>query len=195
VADALRAAGAIVEDVELPWTLDDIWRAARAHFAGIMGAGVAAIDEHHGEVLNDYTQAFARSMTSELSFYEGLELEGHLWAPLGQLFERFDALVCPTVAADGFEAGNAYLEGPFAVGDGTVRHHILMCMTVPFNLFSRCPVVAVPSGRARNGVPTGVQVVGRTYDDVTAFRVAAAVEATGAAAGVGWRSGDWRPSL
>jgi aspartyl-tRNA(Asn)/glutamyl-tRNA(Gln) amidotransferase subunit A len=134
-------------------------------------------------------------MTSELTFYQGLELEGELWAPLGRIFEQADAVVCPTMATEGFVAGNAYLEGPFAVGDGEVGHHILMAMTLPFNLFSRCPVVAVPSGRAANGVPTGVQVVGRTYDDVTAFRVAAAVEAATAAAGVGWQSPAWRPSF
>ncbi|MGE0139413.1 MAG: amidase, partial [Ilumatobacteraceae bacterium] len=59
VADALEAAGAEVEEVELPWTLEAIWHAAQAHFAGIMGAGVAAVDAQHGDVLNDYTRAFA----------------------------------------------------------------------------------------------------------------------------------------
>jgi aspartyl-tRNA(Asn)/glutamyl-tRNA(Gln) amidotransferase subunit A len=49
-------------------------------------------------------------------------------------------------------------------------------MTIAFNIASRCPVLSVPSGLARNGVPTGLSVVGRTYDDVTAFRVAAAHE-------------------
>ena len=49
-------------------------------------------------------------------------------------------------------------------------------MTVPFNIASRCPVMSVPSGRSRDGVPTGLSVVGRSYDDVTAFRVAAAHE-------------------
>ena len=34
----------------------------------------------------------------------------------------------------------------------------------------------VPSGFARNGVPTGLQIVARTFDDVTAFRVGAALE-------------------
>lgn len=189
VAASLAAAGAIVEEVELPWTTEQVWMAAQAHFAAIMGAGIAAVDAEHGDVLNDYTRAFARSMTSELTYYEGLELEGKLWKPLGMLFERFDAMVCPTMATDGFVAGDSYLEGPFVVGDGKVGHHILMAMTLPFNLFSRCPVVAVPSGLSANGVPTGVQVVGRTYDDVTAFRVAAAVEATG----VGFHDPTWRP--
>lgn len=191
VGESLAAAGASVDEVALPWTTDRIWRAAQAHFAGIMGSGVAAIEAAHGDVLNDYTRAFARSMTSELSYYEGLELEGELWAPLGELFDRYDALICPTMATDGFRAGDPYLEGPFAVGDGAVPHHILMAMTLPFNLFSRCPVVAVPSGKSANGVPTGVQVVGRTYDDVTAFRVAAAVEETG----VGFHDPAWRPII
>lgn len=45
-------------------------------------------------------------------------------------------------------------------------------MTYPFNIMSRCPVMSVPSHHAANGVPTGLQIVGRTYDDVSVFRAA-----------------------
>ena len=51
-------------------------------------------------------------------------------------------------------------------------------MTYPFNVMSRCPVISVPSGHAVGGVPTGLQIVGRTYDDVSVFRAAAAFERT-----------------
>jgi aspartyl-tRNA(Asn)/glutamyl-tRNA(Gln) amidotransferase subunit A len=37
-------------------------------------------------------------------------------------------------------------------------------------------VLNAPSGFADNGVPTGVQIVGRTFDDATTFRVGAALE-------------------
>ena len=37
-------------------------------------------------------------------------------------------------------------------------------------------MLGVPSGVASNGVPTGVQIVGRTFDDVSAFRIGAALE-------------------
>ena len=50
-------------------------------------------------------------------------------------------------------------------------------LTYPFNMMSRCPVMSVPSGRASNGVPTGIQIVGHTYDDVSVFRAASAYEA------------------
>jgi Asp-tRNA(Asn)/Glu-tRNA(Gln) amidotransferase A subunit family amidase len=46
-----------------------------------------------------------------------------------------------------------------------------------FNIMSRCPVLAVPSGFGTRGGPTGVQIAGRTYDDETVFRVGAALEA------------------
>ncbi len=49
-------------------------------------------------------------------------------------------------------------------------------LTPVFNIASRCPVLAVPSGFADNGAPTGIQIVGRTYDDVTVFRLGAALE-------------------
>jgi Asp-tRNA(Asn)/Glu-tRNA(Gln) amidotransferase A subunit family amidase len=46
-----------------------------------------------------------------------------------------------------------------------------------FNAAARHPVVTVPAGRDPQGVPIGVQVVARTYDDATAMRAAAALEA------------------
>ena len=190
-AAALVAAGAIVEEVALPWTVGQIWAAAQAHFATIMAAGIAAVDEAHGELLSDYTRAFAAETNAPgLGFYEGLELEGRLWEPLGQLFERADALLCPTMATSGYIAGQPYL-GSMEVGGSMVSHNILGAMTLPFNILSRCAVLSVPSGLAANGVPTGVQVVSRPYDDVTAFRVASALEANGA----GFGSQSWRPPM
>jgi Asp-tRNA(Asn)/Glu-tRNA(Gln) amidotransferase A subunit family amidase len=194
-AAALADAGVEIEEVTLPWPLDRLWEAAQAHFQTIMGAGITSIAERYGDHLSDYTLAFAASMTSSLSFYEGLELEGALYEPLGALFESFDALLCPTMAIDGFRAGHPYLEPSVAVGNGTVSTSIQAAMTWPFNIFSRCPVFSVPSGKAANGVPTGVQVVGRTHDELTAYRLAAALEHVLSSRGIGFASPQWRPTL
>jgi len=191
VAEALRHAGAAVEEVDLPWTMDRIWQAARAHFGAIFGPGIAEIEAEHGEVLNDYTRAFVASMNTATSFYDGLVEETALWDPLGRLFETVDVLLCPTIATTGLQAGNPYVDEKPIIDGHHVEHHIMAMMTLPFNLFSRCPVLAVPSGLAGNGVPTGVQVVGRTYEDASAFRVGAAIEA----AGFGFGAPDWRPPL
>ncbi|MEY4173777.1 MAG: hypothetical protein RI900_942, partial [Actinomycetota bacterium] len=163
VAASLAAEGAHVEEVTLPWRWERIWEMAEAHFRAIMAAGVAAIRNDHHELLNDYAVAFADSMQQQgMGFYEGLEHEGEMWEPLGQLFERFDVLVCPTMATEGYVAGEPYLGG-FEIAGQMLPHHILGAMTLPFNILSRCPVLSVPSGLGSNGVPTGVQVVARPY--------------------------------
>ena len=191
VAAALRAAGAQVDEVELPWTTERIWQAARAHFGTIFGPGIGGIEAEFGDQLNDYARAFVATMKTELTFYEGLVEETALWDPLGRLFEDIDVMLCPTIATTGLHAGNSYVDEQPVIDGQEVQHHIMAMMTLPFNLLSRCPVMSVPSGLAANGVPTGVQVVGRTYEDVSVFQVGAAIEA----AGFGFGSPAWRPPL
>jgi aspartyl-tRNA(Asn)/glutamyl-tRNA(Gln) amidotransferase subunit A len=176
-ADRLREAGATVEEVSLPWTLADINRAARIHFGMIFGPSVQEIFDQHGDQLTSYARRFILEGAEipKEDFVKGLALEARIYAPLGELLEDFDALICPTFAvpalAAEYDSGDA-----LEINGRRVTDWLDVLMTVPFNIASRCPVISVPSGRSRDGVPTGLSVVGRTYDDVTAFRVAAAHE-------------------
>ena len=177
---ALRDAGAVVEEVEIPWTLDEIMRVARAHFGAIFGAEIARLVDEAPDLVNDYVEAWSVEAqmfaASPGAFLRGLEGEQRLWEPMGRLFETFDALICPTWAVTGIPAGDSFLGTLFE--DGGPNDRQFTCyMTTPFNILSPCPVLAVPSGIApSNGVPTGIQIVARTYDDVTAFRIGAALE-------------------
>ncbi|MDI2126327.1 amidase [Yinghuangia seranimata] len=179
-AEALRAAGAIVEEVELGWTQETIKRASLAHFAGIMGADAGEAIAAAPDLVTGYLRMFAEDaarVAAETSFLDGLKLEGEIYAELGALLERFDALVCPTTAVPALKAGDEYTETKLVVEGVELASYMDMAMTIPFNICSRVPVLAVPSGFASNGVPTGVQIVGKTYDDATVFTVGAAVEA------------------
>jgi aspartyl-tRNA(Asn)/glutamyl-tRNA(Gln) amidotransferase subunit A len=177
-AGRLRDAGAVVEEVSIPWDIGTIARAARIHYGMIFGPSIRGIYEAHADELSSYTRRFYEEAAEigKDDFVEGLELEGRIYAPLGELLERFGALVCPTFSIPAFDA--EYDSGDPVEVNGRMHDDWLeVLMTVPFNIASRCPVLSVPSGVARSGVPTGLSVVGRTYDDVTAFRVAAAHEA------------------
>ena len=66
--------------------------------------------------------------------------------------------------------------GGMTVGARHLDHYWECHLTSPFNICNRCPVLAVPSGVAGDGVPTGLQIVGHPYDEATVFRVGAAVE-------------------
>ncbi len=176
-AGRLADAGATVEEVSLPWELAQINRAARIHYGMIFGPSVQELYEEHGDEFTSYARRLVEE-SSEIpksAFVEGLELEARIYAPLGAVLDGFDALICPTFAVPAlpaeYDPGDALEVNGKPTGDW-----LDVLMTVPFNIASRCPVISVPSGRSRDGVPTGLSIVGKTYDDVTAFRIAAAHE-------------------
>jgi aspartyl-tRNA(Asn)/glutamyl-tRNA(Gln) amidotransferase subunit A len=165
-AARLRDAGATVEEVSLPWELAMINRAARIHFGMIFGPSIQDLYNEHGDEFTSYARRFVAEGAEipKEDYVKGLELEARIYQPLGELLERYDALICPTFSV------------PALPAEYDSEDALDTLMTVPFNIASRCPVLSIPSGRSRDGVPTGLSVVGKTYDDVTVFRVAAAHE-------------------
>ncbi len=185
VAEALRAAGVMVDEVTLPWKRRDVMATAWAHFGGIMGPFITDVAEGDPERLAQfmpYTRAFAGAAAAAGDFGEGLVAEAEFYRPLGEIFESYDALVCPTVTRTTLAA-----EDPVDDADESFDH----LMTLPFNIVGRTPVLAVPSGIAPNGVPTSVQIVGRPYDDETVFRLGAGLESE---LGL-WNRPDWWPTI
>jgi Asp-tRNA(Asn)/Glu-tRNA(Gln) amidotransferase A subunit family amidase len=49
-------------------------------------------------------------------------------------------------------------------------------MTSMFNYVSQCPALSVPAGWSTEGLPVGLQIVGRRYRDDEVLRVGAALE-------------------
>lgn len=183
--EALRHAGAVVEEIDLPWTPDRVFDIACKHFGAVMGPFIENVG--HGdptklEQLMPYTRAFVDAASTGGDFVKGLEAESEFYRPLGEHLETFDALICPTTANTGMPAEAACTD---------TAEVFSQLMTLPFNIIGRTPVLAVPSGRAPNGVPTGVQIVGRTFDDATVFRIGAAAEAELSLT----TSADWWPTL
>jgi aspartyl-tRNA(Asn)/glutamyl-tRNA(Gln) amidotransferase subunit A len=193
-ADALRVAGAVVEEVELAWKREDILRAARTHYGAIFAPSVRMEAGDMFDSLMPYTRAFVHE--TEVAFHDtgflgGLVIEGQVYAELGALFERYDALICPTVSVTALTAGDDYTETGITVDGVELEGYFETLLTVPFNIANRCPVLAVPSGVASNGVPTGVQIVGPTYSDEVVFRVGAVLEQL-----MPWFDDpSWRPSI
>jgi len=178
-AEIFRAAGAVVEPVDLPWSRDQIMEIAYVHFGGIFGAEIGLGAKEYPDLITPYAAAMARRSLEAIersSFADGLRAEAAIYAPLGSLLERYEVLICPTVGTRGYVAGDDYADHGIEVGGEILEDYLAAAMTPPFNIASRCPVLAVPSGFGSNGVPTGIQIVGRTYDDVTVFRAGAAYE-------------------
>jgi amidase/aspartyl-tRNA(Asn)/glutamyl-tRNA(Gln) amidotransferase subunit A len=179
MAGLLREQGAVVEEVDLQLPQAEIMRAAAIHFHIGFAVDVAKHNLEHPDLVTEYAKDFPRWAAANAeggTLTEKLEIEGRLYLSLSKVFDSYDALICPTCGTRGFKAGDDYVGYGPEVGGRTLEFYLEALMTPPFNVFSRCPVLSVPSGFANNGVPTGIQIVGRTYDDVTPFRVGAACE-------------------
>lgn len=62
--------------------------------------------------------------------------------------------------------------------------------TYIFNMLSRCPTMSMPSGRARNGVASAIQIVACSYHDQRVFNAAPAYERLLILAHIPWIPGS-----
>ena len=173
MVSTLRALGATVDEVELPWSRE------------INEAGWLHWDVYSALMVGDRLGQFRERMEPDLvaSVERGRNVSGvdlkrtelvrtRLAETVAPVFARYDALVCPTSAKPAIAVGER--ESKFGHDDtnGRFCHYE---MTFPFNLLT-LPAISVPSGFADNGLPTGFQIVGRRHDDGTPLRIAQALE-------------------
>jgi len=138
-AERLREAGATVTEVALPWQREMINRAARIHFGMIFGPSVREIYAAHADELTSYARRFVAESDAvgKDEFVAGLELECRIYAPLGQLLDQFDALICPTFAIPALPA-EYDTDQPVQVNGQDSGDWLDVLMTLPFNIASRC---------------------------------------------------------
>ncbi len=177
-ADMFRAAGAAVEEVDLGWKRADVVAASRAHFGTIFGPWIGGYVKKHRRIMTDYAIAFAETAkrARKEDFLKGLEIETRLYLSLGAVLDKYRILLTPTLPLPATRAGESYVARKLRINGKPQDGIESWLMTICFNIMSRCPVISMPSGLAGNGVPTGLSIVGRTYDDVSVFRAAAAFE-------------------
>ena len=94
------------------------------------------------------------------------------WQHPRAFFEKYDLLVTPTVACPPFPIG---LDHPTEVAGKPVSPYGWIPFTYPFNLTGQ-PAASVPCGFTREGLPIGLQIVGRRFDDGAVLQAAAAFE-------------------
>jgi len=82
------------------------------------------------------------------------------------LFEKYDVIIGPSSATTAYKIGEK-LEDPLTLYANDI-------LTVPINL-AGVPAISVPCGFS-NGLPLGLQIIGKHYDEATLYKVAHAYE-------------------
>lgn len=179
VADALDRAGYAVEPAELAWDRRRINEIADAHF-GDHGAVDISLLAASSDDITDYARAFATRTTAaaqRLRPQQRHREAGKMYRDIASLFQRFDAILCPTVGITGLTAGDPYLTALPDVDGQRLESLSDINLTRPFNILNRLPAISVPSGHiAGSGLPLGVQIVGRPYDEQTVLALAESIE-------------------
>lgn len=98
----------------------------------------------------------------------GLRRRLRLQEDMAALFEQIDVLLLPTVAVPAFAAAGP----PPEVIDGV---EVNPAMSVPFTMLANLcwnPAISVPAGTNSEGLPVGLQVIGRRHRDEVPLRLA-----------------------
>lgn len=192
--DAFRHLGARLTEVDLGWTAEV--EASGLHWYNAMHFGRQTIWHRraNADLMTDYALGFAKMaerMTGIDDVHKPFEQAHRMYQTLGPVLDAHDVLICPTNNAASVKADHDPFDPDFTVAGRKADGEYGWVMTHPFNMLQNLPVISVPSGHAASGVPTGIQIVGRSFDDARVFRAALAYER---AAG-GWYTGKGRRPL
>lgn len=86
-------------------------------------------------------------------------------------FRHYDLLLCPTSPLAAYPHSLPEL----TIGGKTVAARHQLSTTLPWDL-TGSPAISIPFGQSSDGLPLGVQLVGRHFEDSTVLKVAMALE-------------------
>ncbi len=121
--------------------------------------------------------AVLSSESYDVYFMQAARVRRMIADSFNKAFEQCDMIICPS------SAGTAM---PLDSGLSPLEFYALDLFTVAMNL-AGVPACSVPCGLATNGLPLGIQVIGRRFDDMRVLQLAKHIET---AAGI-----DNRPTV
>lgn len=189
VAKAVRAfeeAGAHVEDVKVGITtpqreLSDVWSRLMmplnlGTFATMKMYGVDLLKDHRADFPPEYLRwiEIGEKMTLN-DLGRDQWVRSQVYDAIQSVFATYDLLITPTLAGmpvknrvDGNTVGPTHINGE------EVDPLIGWCLTYPIN-FTGHPAASIPAGMV-DGLPVGMQIIGRRYADADVFAASAAFE-------------------
>jgi aspartyl-tRNA(Asn)/glutamyl-tRNA(Gln) amidotransferase subunit A len=163
-AEALAEAGADVDEATIPALEQTDWNVLTMILYSVGGGPYLdrVIAGRHDQLHPALQRRLSVRPTSLDDYVAAEEAVEELRRDLAVFFSAHDLLLCPTglVAAHGHDADEVEIAGE------RVAPRTAMRATIPFDL-SGSPALSVPFGRGESGLPIGVQLVGRDFDEAS----------------------------
>jgi len=190
--EALKALGATCEEVSLPHTEYAVavyylvaTAEASSNLARYDGVKYGYRSNRHDDLLDMYSSTRAEGFGAEVKrrimlgtyalssgYYEAYYLKAQKVRTLirqdfARAFEKFDALLTPTAPTPAFRIGEKV--------DDPLQMYLSDIFTIPCNL-AGLPGISIPCGLSKDGLPIGLQILGRPFDEGKVLRVAYAFQ-------------------
>lgn len=136
--------------------------------------GLRAMVERVGaENMTPHVVEFIQTAWTAEQFTDALMVRKAVQNKMWRLMQNYDVLLTPTLAVPPFEVG---IQGPDTIAGREVEPFEWLHFTYPLN-FTGQPAASAPAGWTEDGLPVGIQIIGRHLDDGTVLRASAAFEA------------------
>jgi amidase len=178
--EILEALGCVVEDVEPDLEgADECWEVIE--LLGFLMYHARDVDEHPGELRDDLVRNVreARTLTPE-RIVAAQAKRSELFRSTARMLERYDLLALPATPVTA-----PPVEVPWVAeiaGVRMERYFHWQRAACRVTVMSH-PALALPAAFAADGLPVGLQLVGRHRDDLGLLRAGAAIEAATGLAG------------
>jgi len=147
-------------------------------FAYSLGPYLESVKEKMDRGLIDMINLGLSFSTKELKIAE-IQRE-MIYEEICNIFRKIDILITPTLACPAFELGKSQInmetmKTNINIDGKNVSSTGWLPFTYPFNA-SGHPAASIPCGWSSNGLPIGMQIVGKKFDELTVLQVSKAFE-------------------
>ena len=185
--ETLRGTGIEIDEVELDFKtghdeLARFWvRVISVHYVAIAhhwkAEGTDLLGEHRSKLTPQFRQMMIDAQKiSAVDHALDDVLRTDVFGGLQAVFDNYDLIVSPTLAIPPVaNATDGNTIGPTEINGDSVDPLIGWCMTFPIN-FTGHSAISVPAGLTVEGLPVGLQIIGRRYADESVLALASRFE-------------------
>ncbi len=178
---SMEKRGALVKEVSLPHVKESRDAATDISLAEALHVHEAA--GYFPQRAADYSEEVRQRIEAggkvpANRYLAGFDVRKRLVAEFDAAFQTVDAIVAPTVPVPAPPIG---AESVQIDGEDIDTRRVVVGHSRPAN-FTGLPAISIPCGFTREGLPVGLQMIGRAFDETTLLRIALSYET----------SHDWR---
>ncbi len=179
----LRKQGATVDvvDFDFDMKMGLLEGVSNLAFSGAMGAPMIEAYGDHTDQMTTYTGAL---LSKAKKHHYGPQSQAKTEAEVQRMWTKlssevyaqgYDLVIAPTMPTVSVPADyNFITDAPIQEDGHTYDNAVGMMYTLPFNLLGWLPAASVPAGLSPDGVPFGMQIIGKPDDTATVVKVAGA---------------------